>query len=343
VAIFVGIDEAGYGPLLGPLCVGAAVLEVTRAASALSEGEAESRQIPEEEAPDFWKLLDAIVCRKPRDRRGRIAVDDSKKLKRPNDATAHPLEHLERGVLAWAHCMIGSSAESSAESNDDLELLTQLGAAPRDAAPWSGTAQPLPLANDRGLLGIASERLRRTLEAHAITLRALQVRALDAPEFNLAFERTRSKASVNTLLGMERLLDACRAHRDSEIIAVFDRHGGRTHYRDDLALTFPDAIIRVLDESESASRYQLRDGDRLIRVSWETEAESKHLPVALASMAAKFVRELWMARLNRYFAHFLPELKPTAGYVEDGRRWLKQVEPHLPGIGVERRQLVRMA
>jgi len=355
VAILLGVDEAGYGPLLGPLCVGAVVIEAHGAGLAPAEAEDAEAPNPEssEASPgaatvlDLWSMLEQAVCRKPRDPRGRVAVDDSKKLKRPNDAAGHPLEHLERGVLSWTRCIApAASTPAPPEPSDtttDLALLRVLGAAPADAAPWSGPAQPLPLANDRGLLDISTQRLRRALEANRLVLHAIRVAALDAPDFNAAFERTRSKASVNTALGMERLRRVAAAFPDDEIIAAFDRHGGRTHYREELGYTFPDAVVRVFDESETASRYQLRDGRRVIRVSWETEAESRHLPVALASMAAKLVRELWMLRLNRYFAHFMPELKPTAGYVEDGRRWLAEVEPHLPRLGIDRRQLARKA
>lgn len=331
MTLLVGIDEAGYGPLLGPLCVGSVVLIADPATVAPFE------QWIESGAPDLWTLLADAVCRKARDPKGRVAIDDSKKLKRPNDASGHPLEHLERGVLAWAHCL------GDERCADDASLLRLLGAEPRDLPHWGGAALALPAANDAALLGIATQRLRRALAGVGLSLGALRVAALDAPEFNTAFARTRSKASVNTALALERLLVACRSFPGHDVVASFDRHGGRIHYRDDLAYTFPDSVIRVLDESEPMSRYELVDGARRVHVTWQPEAESAHLTVALASMAAKYVRELWMQRLNRYFAQILPALKPTAGYVEDGRRWLAQVEPHLQGLGLERRRLVRMA
>jgi hypothetical protein len=63
--------------------------------------------------------------------------------------------------------------------------------------------------------------------------------------------------------------------------------------------------------------------------------------VALASMTAKYVRELLMMRLNRYFRSHMPELKPTAGYVEDGRRYIGDIEPLIARLGVDRRSLIR--
>ncbi len=324
--ILVGIDEAGYGPLLGPLCVGIAVFGADSA--------------PGADPPDLWSTLAAAVCRKPRDRRGRIAIADSKKLKRPNDSAGHPLEHLERGVLP---CLAVARGVDAAWPADDLALLEALGASPSQVPPWSGDPSALPLANDPSLLRIAAAQLARALSEARVVLHAIRVAAIDAPAFNGALQRTRSKAAINTSAAFEHLLAVARRHPKDDLLVALDRHGGRVHYREELGFTFPGAAMRVLEESETRSAYELRHDGRRIQASWEVESESKHLPVALASMAAKLVRELWMARMNRFFARIMPELKPTAGYVEDGRRWLADVEPHLPRIGLDRAMLVRNA
>ena len=68
-----------------------------------------------------------------------------------------------------------------------------------------------------------------------------------------------------------------------------------------------------------------------------------HLPVALASMTAKYLRELAMIRLNRFFREALPEIKPTAGYVQDGRRFLQEVRPVIEDRRLQAAELVRKA
>ena len=78
-------------------------------------------------------------------------------------------------------------------------------------------------------------------------------------------------------------------------------------------------------------------------ISFMRESESRHLPVALASMAAKYVRELAMDRLNAFFADHIDDLKPTAGYVQDGRRFLADVEPVIRSLSLDRSALVRNA
>jgi ribonuclease HII len=89
------------------------------------------------------------------------------------------------------------------------------------------------------------------------------------------------------------------------------------------------------------SRYRLRFGESLATITFASKSDEHHFPVALASMIAKYTRELQMIRLNRYFAGMMPELKPTAGYVTDGRRFLKEIEPLLANNGINRDDLVR--
>ena len=59
--IVAGIDEAGYGPLLGPLVVSAALFRV-----------------PSDDDLDLWDALSPVVSRAPVD--GAVPVNDSKKL-----------------------------------------------------------------------------------------------------------------------------------------------------------------------------------------------------------------------------------------------------------------------
>ena len=80
--------------------------------------------------------------------------------------------------------------------------------------------------------------------------------------------------------------------------------------------------------------------------SFLVEGESAHMPVALASMVAKFIRELAMLRFNQHWgrvrmAALGQEIKPTAGYRNDAHRWLEEIgEVMTPD---DRRQLVRLA
>ncbi len=85
--IYAGIDEAGYGPMFGPFVVGRTVFAVD---------EYDGVQLP-----CLWRALNRAVCRKPSDKRRRIAVNDSKVLYSPQTG----LGHLERAVLGFGRLM----------------------------------------------------------------------------------------------------------------------------------------------------------------------------------------------------------------------------------------------
>jgi len=76
-------------------------------------------------------------------------------------------------------------------------------------------------------------------------------------------------------------------------------------------------------------------------ISFTVGGEMDHLPIALASMTAKYVRELWMDRMNRWFAARVTNLAPTAGYVKDGRRFVGLIRPALVASGLDESKLIR--
>lgn len=334
--ILCGIDEAGYGPLLGPLCVAAATFRI-------------DDWSPGDPAPDLWKRMARGVCRSPSDRRRRIAIDDSKKLKLPNSSgTRHPLTYLERAVLA-------ALALRDRRPATDAELLDELGcAAPAgpDALPWYRCeASPIPLAWTAPEIAIAANTLASAAGAGGVTLIDLRCRAVPEHEFNAAVRATGTKAAAGEHVIRAAIANAW--HRDAVGLAepagpriVCDRQGGRIAYGAMLSAAVPEADVRTVEESARRSRYELvparRDaGPRHLSVIFQPEAESDCLAVALASMTAKLVRELYMARFNRFWCARMPELKPTAGYREDARRWLRDAEPVLTPADLE--TLIRIA
>ena len=77
-------------------------------------------------------------------------------------------------------------------------------------------------------------------------------------------------------------------------------------------------------------------------VAFKERADSLALPTALASMLAKYVRELYMRAFNQYWQARKPGLRPTAGYARDAGRFIADIKPLLDGEGVELRRLVRV-
>lgn len=356
--VIAGIDEAGYGPTLGPLCVAATVLRLED----WDHGDA---------APDFWSVLSAGVCRKPADKRARIAVDDSKKLKGPNDRTTrHPLADLERGVLTFLSHRQETAAMANAIPASDTELFERVYAV-CEPHPWyAGEPAAIPLGGSFEQLGIAANMLGRCLAGAGVSVLDLRCRAIGEAGFNRIIERTGTKSAatgagvtrhLRTIWNRHALLaDTC----EGGVRLVCDAQGGRTDYFEYLRVALPGARVSVLEQSAVRSRYLVEgdaacpisdlsgqdgvvqgeaavDGARAMTITFMPEADSAHFTVALASMLAKLVRELMMQRFNRYWSARIPELKPTAGYALDARRWLSDVGPR--ASAAERATLIRRA
>jgi ribonuclease HII len=320
VLIYAGIDEAGYGPMFGPLCVATTVF-------VLDDHDPTGGQ------PDLWRLLRAAVCRKPSDRKRRIAVNDSKKLKGPNDGPSHPLRHLERAVLAF-------DPHHPTPPDDDQALFTPLDALVPDHQ-WFAGKTPLPLAHTPDQLRISRARVQRAMQAAAIRCEAMSCRVIGAEELNRSIAAHGTKADVNFDAAV-RLINAIWSQwPDSHPRIIIDRHGGRTRYGEGFERAMPGTTAEVVAETASMSRYILSRAGSKVTVSFATEADGRFLPVALASMLAKYVRELLMLRLNCFFRARMPQLKPTAGYFTDGRRYLTEIKPLMKRLNVTQSQLVR--
>lgn len=344
--ILLGIDEAGYGPLLGPLSVGATALRV----GPWTQGDP---------APDFWKLLSKAVCKEPRAAKGtnsRIPVADSKKLKLANSITTkHPLVHLERAVLTFMRFAPDAPAELPL---DDASLFKVLGVE-LEPRPWYQVPpSPVPVGSSAQAIAIGSNLLGGALEQSSVDCLGLWCRTIGETRFNTIVGETGSKAEATALAIGEYLrlaFEKWGSGEHGELRVVCDRQGGRTDYAPMLArecrsrseaLSRWTASVKVLEESDRCCRYEVHDRTRRMIVTFMPEAESAHLPVALASMVAKLIRELAMARFNRYWCRRATEsasmdLKPTAGYRLDAARWLQDARTLLTTD--ERRALIRNA
>lgn len=318
----IGTDEAGYGPNLGPLLISATVWEVPDGVG----------------NHDLGERLDGAIVSTPsrvlKSERPCVAMADSKALYKPGGG----LQHLERGLLA-SLAMLGHHPTSWRElwntlSPDSAEALRSI--------PWyAGYDCPVPLDTDPDKIPPLSDAITRTSTEAGIRLAGIRSRAVFPDEFNRDVERLGSKGALlsHATLGLVAELIRLVAHRGN-ISIVCDKHGGRNRYREFLEAHFPDRMIEIHGESRHLSVYRFGLDGRRVEIRFQTKAESC-LCVALASMASKYLRELAMRALNHFWSQRIGDLKPTAGYPQDAKRFKAAIDGVRAELGIEDKILWR--
>jgi hypothetical protein len=320
--IICGIDEAGYGPLLGPLVVGSCAFEIEEDEAAPSP-------------PCLWKRLRRCVS-KNRSKTGRtIHVNDSKQVYSANQG----LKELERSVLALA--------AASGDWCDRLEtFLGQVAPAAIDEAAqydWyaPAAAEPFPIEQQAMPIKLFAKALRDEMGRTKTRCLHLRAELVFERRFNEMVHATRNKASASfsiVAMHLDRLLTAYGAR---DLFIVCDRQGGRAHYGSLLRLMFPAWSLEIDSETEGVSEYTLRQEPQIVRLCFREKAEASCLPVAVASMLSKYLREAMMRRFNAFWQLHLPGVTPTAGYHGDGTRFLTDIDAKRRELGILDDHLVR--
>ncbi len=322
--IYAGIDEAGLGPIFGPLVV-------ARCVFILEEG------TPLLPLPSLWRVLQSAVCRRPGDSRGRIAVNDSKLLY----SSAAGLAGLERAVLPFLDQLqlrpgaLPQLLEGLAfdELSRRLEHPCYAGA--------EGAGPLLPLHLTPGQLRLACRRLGRAAARSGVRLAEVSAAVAFEDRFNRLLTTCGNKSLAAWTFFAGHLEAIWHRYGRQQPQVIVDRQGGRIYYLDLLANLFPQARICIQRESPAISEYEISAGERSMRVIVQVESEGAHLPAALASITAKYLRELLMLRFQHFWRQHAPQVRPTCGYHRDGRRFLREIEPFMGLLRLERELLVR--
>jgi ribonuclease HII len=317
VAILAGIDEAGFGPLLGPLVVSCSAFSIP----------------PELLRADLWETFRRSVGKTRKHLQGRLLIADSKKAYSRDEGPGH----LERTVLGVLQCLGKEPAHL-------VELLAALcpDCLPRLLEyPWHQRMPQCDLTRGPADLKIASGVFANDLDAWGAKLVLLRSCCFDVAYYNDLISRVKNKAQVLFIAVTQLMQSLLDGFSDDLIQIQVDRQGGRAHYRENLLRSFPGMDLRIVQEGDRTSAYELRIGGRLVRLSFEVEADDLHLPVALASMVSKYVRELLMECMNEYFVGMNASLKPTAGYWKDGQRFVEDLRRCLPDLEIDGHRLIR--
>ncbi len=279
----VGIDENGLGPRLGPLIVTAAMARVNP----------EGRRLVQDSSSGAFAER----------------IGDSKGLVRHGDVALGE---------AWARAVVehGAGAARGAESPNELvhalaldgpEWLRQ--PCPRHVAAqcWAHKGEGFSEKSDQMLPAIRRDLER--LSSQGLELAAVRSVLTCTKRLSEAAQQGRNRFVVD-LHCMERLILAMHERAGEPLLAVCGKVGGFQDYGKAFG-PLGDRLHVVLEQGRALSAYRFPG---LGQVQFARDCDSSDLLVGLASLVGKYLRELLMRRIVRFYRQQAPELPDASGY-----------------------------
>lgn len=293
---WMGTDEAGYGPNLGPL-----LISVTAWRGPGSAADS-----------DLYEILRDAIDRESSVGGTRLHVADSKQVYTP----AKGIGSLETSALA----LLAQTGPIPRSYSDLVRRLAGIDLSSSNGEPWLREGDlELPNTAAIGDVERLASQLREVCVRTGVVIESLASDLVETPRFNRECTAAGSKGVVLTRSTLA-LLERHWPTDGVPTLVICDKHGGRNQYSAALSEAFNEMFIPRLCESAERSAYKIRGGE----VRFQVRAE-QHLPTAAASILSKYLREVSMEMFNRYWIERVPGLKPTKGYPEDARRFREDI------------------
>ena len=316
MGLLIGMDEAGYGPNLGPLVVTVTVWDVPGS--------------PREF--DLWGAMADVASQSPSKELLKLQIADSKQVYSPGKGLAA----LEKAVLS-ALRMLGRGPTSLAELTEELRpeisnfkfQISNLKSA-LVIPPWLTDRElALPTEVEASLIGDVATKWLGCCQRADVKLLAIRSEIVQPQRFNELVRAADNKALALSRLSLGLLRSVWNPDHEQPTLVICDKHGGRNRYDDLLAEVLDDRMVFAVGEARERSVYRV--GSTELRFQMKAEA---NFPVALASLICKYVRELSMHAFNQFWSEQVPGLKPTAGYPLDAVRFKQDIAEAQKRLGI---------
>jgi len=294
-----GVDENGLGPQLGPLVATSVGLEMPRYAR-------------------------GALCA-----RGlRLGLTDSKAtggFGRMGFIESVALALLKRGGLGHPACADGLLDRVWPDSRRHLRTCC-----PDDRTAKQCWAVDLPLPALGGDPGYGDALLDRLMGRSSLRIADVQSRIACAGVLNAKLAAGRNKLMVDLEL-FEDLIASVPSRDGSPKLVICGMIGGIRDYASRLS-RFETARVEPLAGRRGQLRYAI---EGVGEVRFEVSADARHLPVALASIVGKYVREICMRRIGEFYRLGDPDLTLVSGYHDSvTNRFIEASAPSRRHLGI---------
>ena len=310
--IIMGADEAGYGPNLGPLLIVATAWSTPK----------------EMKTDDFTAALQPTFRMKPWSLGcDHIPLGDSKQLYQPTSGIAS----LEAGLMAM---LLQIDAPPTLICPANLQILEQFVRWPKisplslnsePSVPWYEQLEqwPVPAVVPVAEVQRLAELARTALRSNSIQLLGVRAAIVSESLFNSSVAQSCSKGQLLSATTLQLVSSFCCD--ETRPVEVFcDRQGGRKNYLPVLMEALPNEWF--VETKHTSTRCSYRNTGTPSRDFHFTVGGDSFGPTALASMLAKYLRERFMQSFNAFWLQHLPDLRPTAGYPLDAKRFREEIE-----------------
>lgn len=295
--LVMGVDENGLGPRLGPLVATSVAIR----------------------APDYRR---AALCA-----RGlALGLTDSKET-----GGFGRMAFTESVALA----LLGLTGTRPTDADTLLERVWP-GATRslRPCCPDDGTAAQcwgvnLSLPAFGGDPTEGTDRIGRLVGRSALEWVDVQSRLACAGVLNEKHNRGTNKLDVDLAM-FEDLITATRDTHGAPMLVVCGMIGGIRDYASRFRRVGDE--VRTLRGRRGQRRYAISN---LGEVRFEVDADARHLPVALASIVGKYVREVSMLRIGEFYRRSVPDLRLASGYHDPvTHRFIQQTQGPRRRLGI---------
>ena len=304
----IGIDENGYGPILGPLVVTSTSLKL------------QSRNFTL--IPDLWQLLG--IKKDPGSNLKRLLVCDSKTVF--NTSRKKKLA-AEETVLAFFYLCFGFLPESADQFLKTLLNYSRSVLQKHTPEAPIATYNPLCFCWKKELgLGLNPERRRHILQSAEKLRKRAQKKgvALEKPRCFLlcpSLFNNGLKSRNKSGLVLEASLNLLRSHSDQEpFLAWLGKVGGLRYYREHISTLFgPQFTVTPTREEKNNSAYELSKANKTAgTITYLKDGEENSFLIALSSFFGKYTRDLFWKKTRIYLEEFL--LPPHLASSQQGEK-----------------------
>ncbi len=286
----IGIDENGYGPVLGPLVVTSASLKLQNRSFA--------------PLPDLWRLLG--IKKDPGSNSKRLFVCDSKTV---FNAGRKKELAAEETVLVFFHLCFGFLPESA-----DQFLTAVIDPSTAKYSPscfcWKKDLDLQLNPKRRKDILKNAVKLNKRAEQNGVSLEKPRCFLFCPSRFNEGL-----KSGNKSDLVLESGLNLIRRHgTDGQFYACLGKVGGLRYYREPVSAFFgPQCTVTPTREEKNSSAYTLsKAGKTAGTITYLRDGENNSFLIALASLFGKYTRELFWKKTRTYLEERLSSPHPAS-------------------------------